>query len=263
MAWAGRGYGQFSVPRIGQEVLVDFLEGDPDRPVVVGRVYNADQPPPCDPGGSRGVVSGMRSQTHKGAGHNSMEMNDTAGQEKISIHAQYDMDTVVEHDETLTVKTGNRKIDVLAGTHTETIEGVTSITVKSGTYSHDVQAGTATIHVAGLVTENFDNSQTTTVTNNVTIIAGDQIRLQSGESSITLTSGGTITIRCKTLDLGATTEIKANAPKITITGENETKMGVGAQTVTCDGQKVTVSGAAVNSSASGIHEISGGLVKIN
>jgi type VI secretion system secreted protein VgrG len=263
MAWAGRGYGQFSVPRIGQEVLVDFLEGNPDRPVVVGRVYNADQPPPCDPGGSRGVVSGMRSNTHKGAGYNAMEMNDTAGAEKISIHAQYDMDTVVEHDDTQTVKTGNRKIDVLAGTHTETIKGNTSIVITTGTYSHDVQTGTALIHVKGLVTENFDDSQATTVAHNVTIDGGDQIRLVSGDSSITLTKDGKITIHCKKLEVIGDTEIKASAPKVEITGGDEAKFGVGNQQMTCDKTKVSVSGAAINATAVGTHEITGALVKIN
>jgi type VI secretion system secreted protein VgrG len=263
MAWAGRGYGQFSVPRIGQEVLVDFLEGDPDRPVVVGRVYNADQPPPCDPGGSRGVVSGMRSQTHKGAGYNAMEMNDTAGQEKISIHAQYDMDTVVEHDDTQTVKTGNRKIDVLAGTHTETIKGNTTITIATGNFTHDVQTGTATIHVKGAVAETFEDSQTTTVTHNVTIDGGDQIRLVSGDSSITLTKAGKITIHCKNLEVIGDTDIKASAPKVAISGGDEAKIGVGNQQMTCDKAKVSVSGAAINASAVGTHEITGALVKIN
>ena len=74
--WAGKGWGGVSIPRIGQEVIVDFLEGDPDRPIITGRVYNAEQIPPF---ALPGMVSGLKSQTHKGTGHNEMTMDDTAG----------------------------------------------------------------------------------------------------------------------------------------------------------------------------------------
>ena len=129
MAWAGQGWGQFSVPRIGQEVLVDFLEGDPDRPVVVGRVYNAEQTPPCDPAGSAGAVSGMRSKTHGGSGYNAMTMDDTAGAELITIHGQYDMDTTVQHDERVTIghdrteRVGNHETITIEANRTETVGG--------------------------------------------------------------------------------------------------------------------------------------------
>ncbi len=118
-AWAGKGWGQFSVPRIGQEVLVDFMEGDPDRPVVVGRVYNAEQVPPCDPGARGGVVSGMRSKTHKGGGYNAVEMDDTAGKEQIVVHAQYDMTTDVGHDDRVTI--GNDRTERVGKNETITI----------------------------------------------------------------------------------------------------------------------------------------------
>jgi type VI secretion system secreted protein VgrG len=95
--WAGKGWGGVSIPRIGHEVVVSFLEGDPDQPIIVGRVYNGEQMPPYAlPGG--GVVSGMKSQTHKASGYNEIAMDDTAGKEQITIHGQYDMNTKVEHD---------------------------------------------------------------------------------------------------------------------------------------------------------------------
>ena len=89
------------MPRIGQEVIVDFLEGDPDQPIITGRVYNAE----CRRHSAfpRGLVSGIKSNTHKGSGYNEMSMDDTAGKEKITIHGQYDMNTTVEHDQTTTV----------------------------------------------------------------------------------------------------------------------------------------------------------------
>jgi type VI secretion system secreted protein VgrG len=100
--WAGKGWGGVSTPRIGQEVIVDFLEGDPDQPIITGRVYNAEQLPPFGfPAGA--VISGVKSNTHKGSGFNEMSLDDTAGAERVFVHGQFNMDTVVEHDQTSTI----------------------------------------------------------------------------------------------------------------------------------------------------------------
>ena len=100
--WAGKGWGAVATPRIGQEVIVDFLEGDPDQPIITGRVYNAESQPPFGfPAGA--VLSGIKSNTHKGSGFNELSMDDTAGKERVFIHGQYNMDTVVEHDQTSTI----------------------------------------------------------------------------------------------------------------------------------------------------------------
>ena len=100
--WAGKGWGGVSTPRIGQEVIVDFLEGDPYQPIITGRVYNAEQLPPFGfPAGA--VISGVKSNTHKGSGFNEMSLDDTAGAERVFIHGQFNMDTVIEHDQTSTI----------------------------------------------------------------------------------------------------------------------------------------------------------------
>ena len=81
--WAGKGWGSVSTPRIGQEVIVDFLEGDPDQPIITGRVYNEEcQPPFGFPAGA--VISGIKSDTHKGGGYNELSMDDTAGKEQVT-----------------------------------------------------------------------------------------------------------------------------------------------------------------------------------
>jgi type VI secretion system secreted protein VgrG len=110
--WAGKGWGSVATPRIGQEVVVDFLEGDPDQPIITGRVYNAENQPPFGfPAGA--VISGIKSDTHKGGGYNEMSFDDTAGKEKITVHGQYDMNSVIEHDQTLTVHNNRTdRIDV-------------------------------------------------------------------------------------------------------------------------------------------------------
>jgi len=144
--WAGKGWGGMSIPRIGQEVIVDFLEGDPDRPIITGRVYNAEQMPPY---AMPGMVSGLMSQTHKGVGHNEMSMDDTAGQEKLTLNGQHDMNTTVGNDQTNTIKnnrsttvqTGNDTLSVMTGNRSVTVKGDSSHTVVSGSRAVQVQAG--------------------------------------------------------------------------------------------------------------------------
>jgi type VI secretion system secreted protein VgrG len=101
--WAGQGWGAVAIPRIGQEVVVDFLEGDPDRPMIVGRVYNAERMPPFALPG-KGMISGVKSNSTKGGGgNNEISLDDTKGNELINIHAQYDQQKKIEHDERVDV----------------------------------------------------------------------------------------------------------------------------------------------------------------
>ena len=258
--WAGKGWGSMSIPRIGQEVIVDFIEGNPDLPIITGRFYNGDCPPPY--GTTSGLVSGLKSNTHKGKGYNEMSMDDTAGKEKITIHGQYDMNTTVEHDVTHTVVTGK---------FTEKIKSDTSITIETGKYEHDVATSTSKHHVKGAVTEIFEATQVTQVTSNISIYSGaeilidakDKITLHTGASWITMTSGGQITIKGKNIFIEGTEDIKESAPLIEISGGNEAKLGVSSQNIVCNKAKTAISGAAINSSAVGMHEVTGAVVKIN
>jgi type VI secretion system secreted protein VgrG len=138
---AGKSWGSVQIPRVDQEVIISFLEGDPDQPIITGRVYNADQMPPHGLP-KAGMVSGMKSNsTPGGGGYNEMSMDDTKGKEKITVHGQYDMNTSVEHDQTLTVVSGNRSVTVQAGTQTETIKGDASVTVQAGSRTVSVTGG--------------------------------------------------------------------------------------------------------------------------
>jgi len=204
---AGKGWGSMITPRIGQEVIVEFLEGDPDRPIITGRVYNGDNKPPYADG--QGVVSGLKSSTHKGQGFNEISMDDTSAKEKITIHGQYDMDTKVGHD------------------FTETIKNDATIKITEGKYSHDVAAGTADYHVKGAVTEKFDSTQKTTVLDKVTIEstssevvikAATKITLETGASKITMEAGGDIKIE------GINVTIKG-AAAVETAGANNTVKG--------------------------------------
>lgn len=154
--WAGKNWGMVSIPRIGHEVIVDFLEGDPDQPIITGSVYNADMMPPFPLPGA-GVVSGIKSNTHKGRGYNEMSMDDTAGAEKINVHGQHDMNTTVEHDQTntvmnhrnTTVQNGNDTLTVASGTRTVAVKGDNARTVQTGNDTLTVATGTRTVAVKG------------------------------------------------------------------------------------------------------------------
>ncbi|MEY4514146.1 MAG: hypothetical protein RLZZ450_6268 [Pseudomonadota bacterium] len=125
--WAGNSWGAIHVPRIGQEVLVSFLNGDPDRPLITGRVYNgAAMPPFALP--AKAMVSGVKSDsTPGGGGYNEISMDDTKGTEKIVVHGQFDMESTIEHDKTLTVH--NNRTSTIDVDDTETVGNNQTITI--------------------------------------------------------------------------------------------------------------------------------------
>ena len=183
------------MPRIGQEVIVDFLEGDPDRPIITGCVYNAEQMPPYDLPAHK-TQSGVKSRsTLKGgpSNFNEIRFEDKKGKEHIFIHAERNLNTMVEANERRTV--GNNSTVAIGGKgdpkknglSTTTIYGDTSTTITKGDLSLDVQTGKMTTHVKGVVEETFDDTQTTTVAN--------EIKLVCGASSITMKKDGTIEIK--------------------------------------------------------------------
>ncbi|MGO9258640.1 MAG: type VI secretion system Vgr family protein [Bryobacteraceae bacterium] len=195
--WAGKGWGGIQVPRIGQEVLVDFLEGNPDNPVIIGRVYNADQMPPYTLPDNQ-TQSGIKSRSSKGGGSsdfNEIRMEDMMGQEMFTMHAQKDMETMVEHDDTQTVQ-NNRTINV-DGSHTETIVQDMDITISQGNQSTTASLGSVSITAMQSITLTVGDNSITINQMGVTIqatmiqISGTMITLD-GDAMLTLTGGITM-----------------------------------------------------------------------
>ncbi|TPK96869.1 type VI secretion system tip protein VgrG [Mesorhizobium sp. B2-4-12] len=190
--WAGSGWGFIQIPRIGQEVIVDFIEGDPDLPIITGRVYNAaEMPPYALPGNA--TQSGWKSNSSKGGGgYNELMFEDKAGSELVNFQAQKDHHLLIKHDRNKTVQhdqsdridhdakhsvghnldedVGNNKtvkVGVDQTTHigsndTETVGANRSLTVGAN----------ETIHVVGNSTENIDSSHSQTVAIVQTITVG-------------------------------------------------------------------------------------------
>ncbi|MCY0386978.1 type VI secretion system tip protein TssI/VgrG [Robbsia sp. Bb-Pol-6] len=135
---AGQGWGQLFVPRIGHEVLIAYVDGDPDRPLITGSVYNDTQTPPVPLPGSQ-TQSVIRSRSSKnGTAGNEIRMEDKLGGEQLFLHAQKDLRIDVENDltttlvsgsEVRTLEKGDRTIDVRTGKETHTVEGTRDLAV--------------------------------------------------------------------------------------------------------------------------------------
>ncbi|WP_158141595.1 type VI secretion system Vgr family protein [Vibrio furnissii] len=101
--WAGSQYGMIAIPRIGHEVIVSFLNGDPDQPIVTGRTYHATNTAPYTlPDNKTKTV--LRTETHQGQGYNELSFEDQAGSEQIYLHAQKDFDGLIENDHTSVIQ---------------------------------------------------------------------------------------------------------------------------------------------------------------
>ena len=147
--WADKQWGAIHIPRIGQEVIVDFLEGDPDQPIITGRVYNgANLPPYALPDNQ--TQSGIKSRSSKGAGaanFNEIRFEDKKGEEEVYVHAEKDMNVVVENSSTMKVgfdKKESRQIKPSISTNdrTTTIEqGNDKLHLKIGRPGRDTRHG--------------------------------------------------------------------------------------------------------------------------
>ncbi|HCU0295884.1 TPA: type VI secretion system tip protein VgrG [Citrobacter sedlakii] len=211
-AWAGTGFGNLAIPRVGQEVIVDFLNGDPDQPIIMGRTYHQDNRSPGSLPGTKTQMT-IRSKTYKGSGFNELTFDDATGKERVYIHAQKNMDTEVLHDRTTMVNNNHTEMVVVGqtvnvgskkeGGHDQrtTVANDQHITVNND--RHKIVNNNQTSKVTGTDTEEVIQSQTVTVgtnfsltvTNNSTIDSGDVIELKCGKSLIRMDSAGKVTIK--------------------------------------------------------------------
>jgi type VI secretion system secreted protein VgrG len=225
--WAGKSWGAVATPRIGQEVIVDFLEGDPDQPIITGRVYNAENQPPFGfPAGA--VLSGVKSNTHKGSGNNELSMDDTAGKERVFIHGQYNMDTVIEHDQTSTIH--NCRTDKVDVDDSETV------------------GGNQKQHVVKNQTVNIDINRTETVGANETItVGGNRSKTVSKSETATVALQRTHSVGVnETISVGAAQQISVGAMQAITVGANQT-VNVGADQSTSVGANQSTSVGAAQS----------------
>jgi type VI secretion system secreted protein VgrG len=246
--WAGKNWGAIFIPRIGMEVIVDFLEGDPDRPIITGCVYNAESMPPYTLPDNK-TQSGLktRSSTKGGtADFNELRFEDKKGSEDIYFHAQKDFhrfvenddDLKVEHDQTIevknnrteTVKEGNETVTIKTGTRSHTVEGDETLTVNTGNRKVQVKTGNDD-HLV-----DTGNRSTTVKTGNdtLTIKTGNQttkidlgkqeveamtsIELKVGQNSVKIDQSG-VTIKGLNVKIEGTMIFEAKSPMSTVKGD--------------------------------------------
>lgn len=198
--WAGGQWGGMTIPRIGQEVIVDFIEGDPDRPIVTGRVYNADNMPPYGLPDNK-TQSGFKTRSTKGASadnFNEIRFEDKIGEEEMYVHAERDQNVVVENNQTITVgfddqEDGDRVIAVhndeaidigrdrrlrVARDKFETIERNKKVEVSGG---HNESIGKSmTVMVASSLTETVGVNYAETVGAAMELSVGAAMAMQIG-----------------------------------------------------------------------------------
>ncbi|HDR2621990.1 TPA: type VI secretion system tip protein VgrG [Enterobacter chuandaensis] len=174
-AWAGQGYGGVQIPRVGDEVVVDFINGDPDRPIITGRVYNdASMPPWALPAAATQMGFMSRSKGGSVDNANALRFEDKAGAEQVWIQAERNMDTSVKNDETHSV--GGARSHYVKKNELHRVEANQTQAVKGGT---EILTGKGKLDAA---VEQY------------VIASGTKLRLVSGESAIELNANGKINL---------------------------------------------------------------------
>ncbi|WP_028311601.1 type VI secretion system Vgr family protein [Derxia gummosa] len=268
---AGSGFGSLFLPRIGQEVVVTHVDGDPDRPLVTGAVYNGEHLPPVTlPTNQTQTVIKTRSSKQGKAG-NEIRLEDKKDAEEFYLHAQKDMKVEIENGLTVTLTEGaekhtltkgDRTVDVQKGKETHNVKGTRTLTI-TGDESH-TNKGDFKQTVSGKYTLKVTGDLTLDVTGGITIKAGKAITMTAG-TSLTAKAGSALTNQAGTSLTNKAGTALTNQAGTSLT--NKASMGLVNQAGTTLDNK----GAMINNKASGMQTVDGGgmltlkggLVKIN
>ena len=191
--WAGGQYGFIALPRIGHEVIVSFLDGDPDQPIITGRTWHAANTPPYALPEHKTRTT-LKTQTHKGEGNNELRFEDEADQEQIYVHAQKDLDLLTENNRTEVIKNDSHRTvakdefshikgndhSTVDGEKRESIGGDLSLIANGSQHSKQgknqlIEAGSEIHHKAGM---------------KIVIEAGAEVTLKAGGSFVKVDPSG-------------------------------------------------------------------------
>ena len=218
--WAGKTWGGIHIPRIGQEVIVDFLEGDPDQPIITGRVYNADEMPPyaLPANQTQSTIKSRSSKDGTNQNFNEIRFEDKKDKEEIYFHAEKDFNRVVENNDTL--KVGFEKTD--DGDQAIEIHNNQKLTV-GNSKSKD---GSQTIEIWKDLTE--------------TVKTGDEtVKIEKGQRTVTIQKDDTLTVK------QGNQSIKISMGKITTEAAQSIELKVGGSSIKIDPTSITLKAAMI------------------
>lgn len=230
--WAGGGWGAMAIPRIGQDVVIQYVNADPDQPMITGRTYCGNQRPPYELPKHRTRMT-IKSKTHKGQGFNELRFEDELGQEEVFIHAQRDQNNVVKHDETTQVgndrreEVGHDEVLDVANNRRETIGNDDQVTI-----GHDALL-------------DIGRSQTTTIAQDRTVRVGNH-RVDSTAANHSVSVGGHMqqTIEGH-LELKAGQAIRQHTRCYEIHASQSITLKAPGGTLRIDGDGITLDGVAL------------------
>ncbi|MBC3453003.1 type VI secretion system tip protein VgrG [Pseudomonas mosselii] len=228
--WAGGGWGAMAIPRIGQDVVIQYVNADPDQPMITGRTYCGNQRPPYELPKHRTRMT-IKSKTHKGQGFNELRFEDELGQEEVFIHAQRDQNNVVKHDETTRVgndrreEVGHDEVLDVANNRRETIGNDDQVTI-----GHDALLDighSQTITIAQDRTVRVGNHRFDSTAANHSVSVGGHMQ-QTIEGYLELKAGQAIRQHTRCYEIHASQSITLKAPggTLRIDGDGITLDGV-------------------------------------
>lgn len=243
---AGKKWGMVALPRIGQEVIVDFLEGDPDQPIITGSVYNDGNMPPYALPDNQ-TQSGFKSRSSKKGNDNNfneMRFEDKKGAEEVYLHAERDFRRVVENDDSLTVgletkDKGDQTIEIYNDRTATLNEGNDTLTVAKG-------------------------NQTVKVKKKIYIEAGDEFKVKVGLSTLTMKKNGEITIKGKDIKItGSMSVVAKGGTKAELLSDVNVKIEGGVNVDITAGVAANVKGTMTTVEGSGVLDLkAGGMAKL-
>ncbi len=183
--WAGKNWGMIAIPRIGQEVIVSFLEGDPDRPIITGRVFNAVSMPPYTLPDNQHLTTIKTNSSKGGGGFNELRFDDKKGSEQLFMHAERNMDVRVKNDSLEWI--GNDRHLIVKKDRLEQIDGDNHSTIKGD--SNTAVTGTISIEAKQDMQEKVGMKHALDAGQEIHLKAGMNVVIEAG-TSITLKAGG-------------------------------------------------------------------------
>lgn len=290
--WAGAGWGAIFIPRIDQEVIVDFIEGDPDRPIITGRVYHGTNTPPYSLPGDKTKSTIMSDSSMGGGGSNEIRFEDKKGSEEVYLHGQKDWtiaivndkNQTIGHDETMSVSNnrtknvgvdqsetiGSNKTIVVGSNHTETVGANMSLTVGSNK-SETVAAASAEtvgaakalsigagyqISVGAAMNETVGAAKSEQVGAAKSVIVGDTLSFSVGKD-VSESIGGK-----HSAEVSKAYNLKAKTVLVTADDEIVLKTGSAQITLKKNGD-ITIKGKNITAKGSGNVTIKGSKIKEN